>query len=190
MKISTRYTDDDWKKIDFQSEQGWQQAVTILEDRIRGRFFRPISLIENEDGAGFAVLALNCLLLETLQQFREGKSETPYKKNKEYFVKFLTETSFNEFFDKTLAMEFYDQIRNGILHQGEVKGSSLVTVRKDVPLVRRTSDCNGLEINRKHFNQRLQKVFDEYVVALRNPASDQLRKRFKDKMDFICRVAK
>ncbi len=186
MRISPRYTTEHWKTIDFNTEEGWQKAITMLNDRIRGRFFDPIRLVENEYGAGFAILALHSLLIETLQQFREGTVDTPWKKCEEYFVKFLTETSFSKFFDRKLAEEFYDLIRCGILHQGEVKGSSLV--RCDVPLVRRTKDKKGLEINRRLLNTKLESVFDEYLAQLRNPANGELRDRFRKKMNHICRV--
>jgi hypothetical protein len=35
-----------------------------------------VKLIDKQDFAGFAVHALDCLLIETLQQFREGADET------------------------------------------------------------------------------------------------------------------
>ena len=186
MRISPRYTTEHWKAIDFNTEHGWQKAVTILDDRLRGRFFAPIRLIENEYGAGFAILALHSLLIETLQQFREGTIDTPRGKGEKYFIKFLTETSFNKYFNSDLAAQFYDVIRCGVLHQGEVKGNSVV--RCDVPLVRWTKDKNGLEINRRLLNAKFEKVFDEYLAQLRDPANRILRERFRNKMNHICRV--
>ncbi len=186
MRISPRFTTEHWKAINFSSEEGWQKAVAMLDDRIRGRFFAPIALIENEYGAGFAILALHCLLIETLQQFREGAIDTPPRKGEEYFIKFLTETSLKRYFDKELAAEFYEVIRCGILHQGEVKGSSVV--RCDVPLVQRTEDKMGLKINRRLLNVKLEAVFDEYLNQLRNPVNSDLRLRFRKKMDHICRI--
>ena len=53
----------------------------MLEDRLNPRFFDAIKAIDKQDFAGFAVLALDSLLIETLQQFREGVGEEtrPYR---------------------------------------------------------------------------------------------------------------
>ena len=188
MQISPEYNVGDWKALRFSTEGEWQKAIDIFEDRIRGRFLDIIDSVENHKYAGFAVLALDCLLLETLQQFREGKAKTPKRKSKDYFVCFLTKTSFGNFFQKKSAEVFYDQIRCGILHQAETKGKSLI--RTDVPLVSFTSNQQGLIVNRKLFHKQLVVEFVYYVTELRknNPPNEVLRQNFKKKMDHICRV--
>lgn len=193
MRIAPRrgggdWTVRDWLAIDFNTEEGWQKAIDIFEDRIRGRYLDIVSEFEDLPYAGFAVLALDCLLIETLQQFKEGKPETPSSKSGEYFERFLTETSFGEFFDKARAKRFYEQIRCGILHQAEVKESSRVLIRHNEPLVRDTPDGKGLIINRKKFHRRLVDEFEAYVAALRDSKNSDLREKFKKKMDHICRI--
>lgn len=185
------WTIDDWKKIDFSLERGWQEAIDIFEDRIRGRFLDLIDRIEGINGAGFAVMALDCLLIETLQQFREGKADTPYRMSGEYFRRFLTRTSFTSDFDVKKADLFYDQIRCGILHQAEVKTSSKIQTRDEIPLVS-ADRSGGLIINRRKFHKKLERVFQEYLDALRksDPIDEPLRKNFRDKMDAVCRIAK
>lgn len=69
--------------------------------------------------SGFSVMALDCLLIETLQQFKKGESDTPRGCGEKYYVEFLTDTSFNEYFSEDMAKKFYKHIRNGILHQTE-----------------------------------------------------------------------
>jgi hypothetical protein len=183
------WTIKEWKEIDFLQEPGWQKAIEIFEDRIRGRFLDVIDIFECRNGAGFAVLALDCLLIETLQQFREGKAETPRGKSGEYFRLFLTETSFKDHFDNNLADLFYDQIRCGILHQAEVKKSSRVQTRAEIPLI--VKDGNGgITINRRKFHEKLALVFQEYINALRksDPPDQSLRENFCIKMNAICRM--
>ena len=102
MFISPHYTSYDWKKLTFSTEDEWQRGINIFEDRIRGRFLKPISYIEGYTYAGFAVLALDCLLIETLQQFREGVEETPRRKSCEFFISCLTQTSFSKHFDENM----------------------------------------------------------------------------------------
>ncbi len=189
IRSSKTWTIKDWKEIDFSHESGWQKAIDIFEDRIRGRFLDVIDIFECRNGAGFAVLALDCLLIETLQQFREGKAETPKGKSGEYFRLFLNETSFKDHFDNNLANQFYDQIRCGILHQAEVKKSSRVQTKVEIPLIEQDGN-HGITVNRRKFHEKLALVFQEYVNALRknDPPDQPLRDNFRKKMDAICRI--
>lgn len=176
--------------LDFAVEDDWQTAIDIFEDRIRYRYLDAVEAVQSMLFSGFAVMALDCLLIETLQQFRQGVAETPWGKSKEYFDDFLTETGFAQCFDTDMAEEFYRSIRCGILHQAEVKGSSKIWIRKGSPLVRWAEDQAGLVINRRLFHRQLERVFDEYVGDLRKSRQPhtELRERFKRKMDFVCRV--
>jgi len=140
--------------------------------------------------SGFSVMALDCLLIETLQQFYEGVDETPRGESREYFQDFLTRTEFGQFFDQGIAEEFYHSIRCGILHQAEVKGDSKIWIRDGSPLVKWASDRNGLIINRNLFHRKLERVFEKYLEDLRrsNHSDTDLRDNFKRKMDFVCRA--
>jgi len=133
-------------------------------------------------------MALDCLLIETLQQFREGVHETPRWQSLQYFQRFLTETALGEYFDEGMAERFYTHIRCGILHQAEIKGSS--RIRIDTPdLVRWANDRQGLVINREKFHEKLVEVFEDYVAQLHDPDNQDLREKFKIKMDAICKEA-
>jgi len=188
MKISPCYRAEDWIGLTFTTEQDWQKGVAIFVDRIQGRFLDEVACIEKNEFAGFAVLALDCLLIETLQQFREGVKETPARQAKNYFVRFLTQTSFNQWFDKDTACMFYKQIRCGILHQAETKGTSRVVIRSGVPLAGKTPDGQGLVINRRLFHAQLKKGFQEYANNLREGTDKELRKKFRRKMSYICNL--
>lgn len=182
------WTVADYKAIDFNTEEGWQCAITIFEDRIRGRFLDVVQCIANQPDAGFAVMALDCLLIETLQQTRQGVAETPRGKGEEYFVNFLIYTAFASDFDEHKAKAFYKHIRNGILHQAEIKGSSRIRTDSDLPIVQYAPDNKGLIINRRKFHQKLVQVFDDFIADLRNPANQSLRDHLRQKLDAICQI--
>ncbi len=189
MRISPKYTVRDWNALTFSTEEDWQKAIVIFEDRIRGRFLKFIDLIKDHEFSGFAVLTLDCLLIETLQQFREGKDKTPRNNSQNYFVRFLTKTSFGEFFTEDTARKFYDQIRCGILHQAEVKENSLVRIKINGKLIEEIEGDKGIIVYRNLFHEQLVRVFEEYLSRLREHSNKDQRDKFKKKMDYICRVS-
>lgn len=66
---------------------------------------------------GFSIMANMCLLIETLQCFKEGIEDSKGR-SKEMFIKFFTG---NEIFNID-GENFFYHVRCGILHQGETKG--------------------------------------------------------------------
>ncbi len=189
MRISPKYTAQDWHELTFSTEEEWRRAVDIFHERVRERFLEPIARIEDCPYSGFAVLALDCLLIEMLQQFREGVERTPSGMSKLFFVKFLTETGFGESFDKKMAERFYRQIRCGILHQAEIRGSSKILIDDTVPLVMHTIDQKGLLVNRRVFHKQLMREFQAYIDELHDPSNEELRRKFIRKMKHICKNA-
>jgi len=177
----------EWRRLTFQDESDWQQGIDLLENRIRGRYLHQIEQIEQEKHSGFAIIALDCLLIEMLQQFREGVIRTPAGEAGEYFSRFLTETSFGEFFTPQVAEMFYRQIRCGILHQAEVRGSSALRIGDEFPLVSFSQDHHGLLVNRILFHRQVEREFENFIAQLRNPANRDMRSKFRLKMDYICR---
>jgi len=184
MYISPCYRIGDWKALNLENQSDWQKAVRILEDRLNARFFDAVESIDAQDFSGFAVLALDCLLIETLQQFKEGVRETPRGKSSKYFELFLTTAPFSNHFTKVSAAKFYDHFRCGILHQAEIKASSRVW--RVGPLVAATPDGNGLIINRRLFHSALRTAFASYLRTLRNRSDATLCQNFARKMNYIC----
>jgi len=180
------WTVADYKAIDFSTEEGWQKAIDIFEDRIRSRFLDIVANIENMPNSGFAVMGLDSLLIETLEQTRKGAAETPRGQGKKYFVDFLTKTTFQSSFDKDKAEMFYEYVRCGILHQAEIKGSSRIRTDVDLPIVQLSPDGDGLIINRRKFHRKLVCVVDDYVDILRNLINQTEREQLRKKLDAIC----
>ena len=179
----------DWKKLDLYTANGqdWCKAVKIFEARIRGRYLDPVDkLIEYEEPIepenrrfGFTILAIDCLLIETLQVFIEGGV---VGNTRERFVNFLTKRlSFSKHFDEKSACRFYYNFRNGLLHEAETRsGGRVWSVGQ---LLDNTGI--GMTINRTKFHEALKDEFDSYLTKLKDTKCEKLRKNFRNQMDSV-----
>lgn len=192
MKISLKYTDDDWHKLDLdKNEKDWETAIHILESRINERYFNPVDVLLKSEKTlpfdkrsfGFSILAIDCLLVEMLQSFIEGR-ESSEGKSKKVFVRFLTtRPKFKEHFkDENLANKFYSEYRSGILHQGEVQGDGLLWSIGEIVM----NIENRIVVNRTSFHEAIKDEFSDYLNKLRSPTETNLRKNFRKKMSSIC----
>lgn len=194
MEIAPGFTCDDWKALDLSDpiNSDWGKAISVLRSRITERYIDPADiLIDHEEPKkyserrfGFTILAIDCLLIETLQAFKEGNEETEWKEGKKVFVEFLTQSrNLGVHFSKKYAEEFYDSYRNGILHQAQIKENHLVwsigAVAHEVE--------GAMVINRTKFHQCLKNDFEEYIKKLSDLKNTELRNNFKLKMDSLCK---
>ena len=133
INIAPNYQKEDYLelKLTINSDiQSWEKAVEILKDRIYGRYLNQIALLSADINAnGFTIMALNCLLIETLYQFKAGKNQS--QRNKEEYLKFLKSEFPTEFDTYEKAKRFYENIRCGILHSAQTKGNSRLSDRDD-----------------------------------------------------------
>lgn len=186
INISPNYNKDSYLnlKLSTQScENDWKKAVSILRDRIEGRFFNQIALLSNDVNAnGFAIMALNCLLIETLYQFREGKEET--SANKVAYSNFLMEEFPEAFKSQDMAESFYVKIRCGILHSAQTKRKSMLSDREDIVVA---LEDQTLVVSVKGVSELLKTYFEEYTKKLLDTSKIDLRTNFINKMRFVCR---
>jgi len=186
---------DEWLKLKLDDEKSsdWNRAIYIFNERINSRYLEPVDLLIEADNErsplkrryGFAILAIDCLLIETLQSFREGLTNTKGK-SEEMFKKFLTSREgFREHFNNVdQAERFYFDFRCGILHQAEVMGTSLLW---SVGLLKGEKTDGIPYINRTKVHEYLKNEVKRYSDELRDPDNSELRKNFRSKMDFIAR---
>jgi len=128
-----------------------QWLIDLIQLRFEQRFIRPLDRLIKPHASpqsheyvavGFTIMAISSLMIETLACFRNGQwathKKTPqddpkwigrhgWRKGKESFKHFLENTSncFNShetLFAPDEGVEFYENIRCGILHQAETKG--------------------------------------------------------------------
>ena len=195
-----------WHEL-FQDDQftDWKRAIEIFEDRIKYRYIEAIQKLRQTDDQlfycelprrfGFAILALECLLIETLAQFYDGLRDSNeaaklFKQNNcDFYVSFLTKKSFKlkEYFTDDSALLFYHTIRCGILHQAETKASSLIRFNsKEHEPIKITQDQKGVLVFRPALSNLVIAEFHAYCNKLKSDNNDALRRNFVRKMNFIC----
>jgi len=169
---------EDYERWRDQKEKGKGNLATFIKERLRERYIDPVEGMRLEQKNGFAVMALSCLLIETLESFYRGWPKSPN-----------SGLAFCGFFDrhanllpefKGYAQSFYANVRCGVLHQGETLQRWTITRKNGAPLF----DPASLAIHATKFNRILGTAIDQYSKALETSAlSDDLWKNLVKKMD-------
>lgn len=218
IRIAPKANCDYWTVTDWQeakTRKDWAQMIQIFKDRMDFRYFGAINAMIDADEHqptrryGFAILALDCLLLETLHQFYKGFKEshgngypvvgtkreiTKRGSNGQFFCEFLMQSSFvfKSFFESQpgAAIIFYQDVRCGILHSGETQKATLIRVHKFNEDQNKLFDMIGQEEGIILYRDTLQCLLDQeyevYCEKLMNENEKGLRKNFVKKMGYIC----
>jgi len=198
-KISPKYRASSYLalKLEVNSNDNWDEAIKIFNDRIQGRFVAPVDAIVDHasyairEFAGFAILAIDCLIIETLNQFYTGTNETTGKHWKAFRDFFKSSAHFKTEFPTSKSCEiFYSHFRCGLLHQAQTKKHSKIRYGEGsmIQLVDPTNNNKGLIVDRKRFHDALKLEIKDYIKKLKNPttsAERTLRSNFIKKMGFI-----
>lgn len=102
----------------------------FIYERLSERYILPV---QTGSKNGFAMMACACLLIETLEAFWKGcwSSRGP---GAALFENYFGRTvQFKDF--ATHAFSFYENVRCGILHQGETKGGWKITRNQASPVL-------------------------------------------------------
>jgi hypothetical protein len=150
--------------------------------RLQDRYITPLEKIPREFQSGFLMMAASCLMIETIQCFREGKKDTKQRgMGRAAFESFFKD--YQAAFPGIDGKSFYENYRCGILHQAQTQGGFRV--------LRRGSIYDGADksIHATRFLKKLKKVVREYASELRTQEldSDTWIKALK-KIDYICQA--
>lgn len=186
LRISPRFTSNDWYALDRQSRDDWAKAADMVKDRLDGRFLRYSSNCLRSPYSGFVVLSIDSLLLEALQQFREGVTNG-HGMSKLMVTRCLEGKRFQPHFDHNARDAYYLDIRCGLLHQAEAKGMWLIRRGQQV-LLQSSPDSQGYIIDVRRFHKAVRASMNDYFRELRHPGKNELRANLWTKMDHICSV--
>jgi hypothetical protein len=153
-KLSSKHTVRDYLRMENERDQKGIAAMILL--RHRERYVNPVECSPAKHG--FALMALACLLIETIQSFREGLEDTKGQSRKMFRDFLKAESGFAEF--AAIADSFYEDIRCGILHQGESRAGW--TIKRQGPLI----DKQHQRLNATRFLRAVDASLSSYCHEL------------------------
>ena len=205
MKIAGTHTVADWITLNANLEPGkgpdnWKQAYEdFFKQRLEKRYFKPIRLLIEQggkEGEGFAIVALQCSLIEFLASSLEGSSykNCPTKADRaksgrhEYydcndlFIRFLSSAiPFKDHFSVRQAGKFYKYVRCALLHEARTKGGWKIRAGGN--------SYTPIDVKKKIvYRDNLQSAFEEFVrwYGENLPNCHKLQEAFIRKFDSLC----
>ncbi|MDN5088684.1 hypothetical protein [Aliarcobacter butzleri] len=172
---------------DLVAKKDKDKLAKFVYNRLYSRYIKPFEYDEgtyiNKYKNSFSMMASFCLLIETLQCFKEGLKNTDGK-SKETFKNFFKDNDiFTEFKDKGEVI--YKNIRCGILHQGETTGGWILR-RNLKENEDETSSFKNKIINADEFMENMKQSLEKYRDKLEDENwGDKLWKNFCTKMEQI-----
>ncbi len=171
-KLSSSTTVARYKKLEAANDR--KALGQFFVERFDERYFRPI--VDSSSKHGFAVMAVACLVIETLESFYQGRPDTKNASAQMFRDFFARDTAL-----KVLACEndwFHRDIRCGILHQGESRGGWRIL--RIGPLL----DTQAKTINAAAILSALRHEVRQYAQKIQT--DEQLWKKFCKKMGAVC----
>lgn len=218
MKIAGKKTILDWKELEktlcLNNNENWDKAFDFFYQRINTRYLYPIEKIisigENI-GEGFAIVNLQCSLIETLESFINGcnssynektrKTEWKrveqiiFRSNKEIFTSFFNKRKpFANYDSQINGEDFYRNVRCPLLHETQTKNNWVIRCNSSQKN-RLTYSINKEKkiLYREKFQKDLIEMILEYKDAIINQNSfnefnnEILRQNFIIKFNSICK---
>lgn len=94
------------------------KIADLIRNRFRERYLEPA--LDNPKRHGFAMLAIGCLMVETLESFRNGWKSTSGKSEAAFCSFFQVHDEFKDL--RPVAHDFDRAIRCGITSSGRIHG--------------------------------------------------------------------
>lgn len=204
IEIAPGFTIGDWQLLrglldPASFDANWEKLLVHMRTRFAARFLEPAEvLLDYErkqiqsgklpEGLGFSVLAIDCLLIETICGYKQGTRTLRGGTSKAFETFLSTAPRFKEVFDEGgRASDFAGAIRNGLLHDGETRSGWIIWQGcAEGPIV---DDFGGgvLRLYRSAFHSALKEYVDDYFTRLRKADGTQLRENLRNRIDQLCK---
>jgi len=155
------------------ADLNWDNKDALLEafrNRVREFYIEPIKKL-NEDGKAFAAGVLCVVTIDFLARIET--SQDGVQKRFEYWV----ENNIKEFYTPNLniplqefANRFYEEFRNGLVHEGRIKKAGQFSYNYNVLV--KFDAVNGpkpiMIINPEFLQEAISKSFEKYIKKVQN----------------------
>jgi hypothetical protein len=155
-KLASRFTVADYKKAYIDKNR--EAIAEAIRRRFTERYITPVS--ESKAKHGFTMMAVCCLMIESLESFRQGWKSTSGLDKYAFQLFFAREPAFADF--RGYERYFHSNVRCGILHQGETYHGWKIL--RTGPLF----DKAIRTINATRFLNEMKKVLDDFCDQLKS----------------------
>jgi hypothetical protein len=157
-----------------------KHIADLVGRRFTERYLAP-TLAKGNVKHGFTSMAVACLMLEALESFRQGWTDTRDRSKAAFCSFFDAHDEFQLF--RGHAERFYYDVRCGILHQAETRRGW--TIRRNGPVF----EPSELAINATAFLRRLGRVLRQYRRELVHADWEaDVWKNCRKKLSAICQA--
>lgn len=190
-----KYSQITWSKLD--------QVVDAFRQRIADWYLDPANELAKNGHFAFSVMALNCLLIDTLSQFEAGIDSSDRSKFKG-FIRTRLPSAYSQPVTPNIRHEdgrsavvedvadaLYHGFRCGILHTAHITPYGGVDPGASTPVRVEPSgkvkykdtgtDCPSVIINPLILLKDVTAAFEKYIRELMDPSKTALRDNFKKK---------
>lgn len=193
-------TVDDCKK--YLQAKDKEKLANFIYDRFHGRYLRPFDfpsqVYKSNYKNGFSIMASCCLLIETYVSFVEKRFRDTTRQSGKCFCYFF---STNKLFsllsdgalkpdgsladkkDEGIPNDFFENLRCGILHNGETRNGWKITRKSNIPYFEPTTKT----VNAYKFSVLMKKTLENYrkQLIVSNFDNDEIWINFKNRLNDI-----
>ena len=174
-KLTATVTVEHYQRLEQNNDR--KALAEFVRQRFDERYFLPIESMLPQNKHGFMIMAIGCLVIETLESFHQGMATT----------KRHSSAMFRDFFARNTALNvfggendwFYKDIRCGILHQSEARNGWRILRRGQL------LDKSTKSINATKFLRELRRAVSAYAKLLQE--DEEVWVKFKKKMKAVCK---
>ena len=178
VELARGYTVARYRRLEAAKDK--KEIARLLNRRFTERYLAPMLAKQNVKH-GFSVMAIACLMVEALESFRQGWSDTKNHSKAAFCSFFDAHVQFASF--RGHAERFYYDVRCGILHQAETRRGWRIC-RKGPLFI-----PSERTVNATAFLRNLGRVLKAYCRDLvRNDWDSGSWKNCRKKMDAICKA--
>ena len=191
LRISPKYTSDNWTALDRTDAAHWPKAVAIVRDRLHGRFLHFADKCLKDEFSGFVVLSIDCLLVETIQQFIEDSNADGHGRKKSSAAL----QGVSERITISTRLLTLIKVRGDYYRRYPLWPSPPSRGKEQVAHPPQAGDAaarqvgtDGYIIDVERFHTAIRDSLEDYLTLLSKPERSDLRRKLWTKMDHICNV--